>query len=185
MLSLSSIQQTILAQAATQPTYLVDIEWAGTTQRWSTRGDHEVGGITYTSGQIGVRGAANWRSASIALNPSAAHTTTMMAGDWVGSSCVISLLPIREHPQIIDEGYFADGYGFFGTEIGDPIVLLNGVLSAAEYSGNGPITLSVRHQATVGKWAPRARLSPPICNHLPAPGTKFTWAGEVYILEAR
>lgn len=185
MLALSSIQQTIVDQAATQPTYLVDIEWAGATQHWSTRGDHVVSGVTYTAGQIAVRGATNWRAATIALNPSAAHTTTMMAGDWVGGDCAISLLPIREHPQIIDEGYFEDGYGFFGTEIGDPIPLLIGVISAAEYSGNGPISLSIRHQATAGKWAPRTRLIPPICNHLPVPGTKSTWAGEVYILEAR
>jgi len=185
MLTLDHIQQVILAQTTTNPTYLVDIEWDGATQHWSTQGEHVVDGTTYTAGQIGVRGSDNWRSATLALNPSAAHTTAMMAGDWVGGSCTISLLPIREHPQIVDDGYFEDGYGFFGTEVGDPITLLIGVLSAAEYSGNGPISLSVRNVGTTGRWAPRARLTPPICNHLPAPGTKFSWAGEVYILEGR
>lgn len=46
--------------------------------------------------------------------------------------------------------------------------------------------LGTLDEATVDdEVAPRTRLIPPICNHLPAPGTKFTWAGEVYILEAR
>jgi len=31
----------------------------------------------------------------------------------------------------------------------------------------------------------KAQIGPPVFNHLPVPGTKFTWAGEVYILEAR
>ena len=185
MLTLSAIQEAILAQAATQPTYLVDINWGGGIQRWSTRGDHTVGGIAYTGGQIGVRGAANWRTASIALVPTAEHAATLALGDWIGASCVVSLYPIKYHPQIIEAGYVEASYGYIGTETGATITLIDGVLSAGEYSGNGPITLSVRHWATVGRWAPRTRLSPPICNHLPAPGTTFTWAGEVYVLEAR
>lgn len=185
MLPLSSVQQSILEQASTQPTYLVDIEWDGESFSWSTRGEHIVAGAIYTSGDVGVRGAQSWRSASIAMVPTAENVQAMLVGDWVGNPCVISLLPIKYHPQIVVPGYAVEDYGFFGTETGDPIILLDGVLCAAEYSGNGPITLSVRHRATMGQWAPRTRLSPPICNHLPTPGTTFTWAGETYTLEAR
>ena len=111
MLTLSAIQEAILAQAATQPTYLVDINWGGGIQRWSTRGDHTVGGIAYTGGSIGVRGASNWRTASIALVPTAAHTGTLSAGDWIGATCVVSLYPIKFHPQIIEAGYVEASYG--------------------------------------------------------------------------
>jgi len=185
MLALDAIQQIIVARAATQPTYLVDITWGGEEQRWSSRGDHVVDGVSYTGGQVSVRGAANWRTAGLAIVPTAENTAVMLSGDWVGAACDISLLPVMYHPQILEEGYVEDGYGFFGTEVGDRILLLRGVIAAAEYSGDGPITLEIRHATTVGKWAPRTLLAPPTANHLPAPGTKFTWAGEVYILEAR
>ena len=184
MLSLSSIQQTILAQSTTTPTYLVDLDWSG-TQRWSTRADHVVSGINYTGGEIGVRGAQDWRTAELSLNPSAGHAATLQLGSWRGAACSIWLLPYREHPQLLDDGYVEDGYGFFGDEVGDPILLLQGQVTSAEYSGDGPIRLGVRHVAALQTPTPRVRLAPPICNHLPTPGTKFEWAGELYILEAR
>lgn len=62
MLTLDTIQQSILAQATTTPTYLVDIEWDG-LQHWSTHADHTVDGIDYAGGEIGVRGAQDWRTA--------------------------------------------------------------------------------------------------------------------------
>ena len=185
MLTLSSIQQTILAQSTTTPTYLVDLDWSGSTQRWSTRADHVVSGINYTGGEIGVRGAQDWRTAELSLNPSAGHAATLQLGSWRGAACSIWLLPYREHPQLLDDGYVEDGYGFFGDEVGDPILLLQGQVTSAEYSGDGPIRLGVRHVAALQTPTPRVRLAPPICNHLPTPGTKFEWAGELYILEAR
>lgn len=185
MLTLSAIQEAILAQAATQPTYLVDINWGGGTQHWSTRADHTVSGIDYTGGEIGVRGAQDWRTADLSLNPSAAHTAVLMSASWRGAACTIWLLPFREHPQLVEEGYAEDDYGFFGDEVADPILLLDGEVTSAGYSGNGAITLGVRHVGSITRPAPRIRIGPPVFNHLPVPGTKFEWAGEVYILESR
>jgi len=184
MLTLATDQSTVLAQAATQPTYLVTATWGGPVN-WSTRAAHTIDGITYTPGEVSVRGARNWESATLAIAPSAASTAHFLSGDWVDTDCVISLYPYREHPGIVDAGYFADGYGAFdGIESGAPIVLLAGFLAGGQYSGDGPITLEVRHKSARPLWAPRTLIGPPIANHLPAPGTKFTWAGEVYILES-
>jgi hypothetical protein len=184
VLALDFTQQSILAQTTTTPTYLVDIEWGG-QRRWSTRADHTVAGITYTGGEIGVRGAQDWRTADLSLNPSAANTAILMSGSWRGAACTIRLLPFREHAQLVEEGYAEEGYGFFGDEIADPILLLDGEVTSAGYSGNGAITLGVRHVGSITRPAPRTRIGPPAFNHLPTPGTKFTWAGEVYILDSR
>ncbi|MFZ5653159.1 MAG: hypothetical protein ACOY42_01980 [Pseudomonadota bacterium] len=186
MLSLDDNQRAILAERATNPVYLISTMWQDAAARWSTQGDRVVDGLAYQGGIAGVRGADNWRSADITIVPTATDTDWLLTGAWRGQPCTISLLPYRVRPGIVDDGYFEDGYGFFGTEeIGAPVLLLDGVMSAAEYSGSGPITITIRHQATVGRMAPRTKLLPPICNSLPAPGTKFTWASEVYILEAR
>lgn len=185
MLALTEIQQIILAQPTSTPTYLVDIDWGGSTQHWSTRADHTVSGIDYTGGDIGLRGAQDWRTAELTLDPSAANTAVLQTGAWRGAACSIWLLPFREHPQLVEEGYAEDDYGFFGDEIADPILLLQGQVTSAEYSGDNPIRLGVRHVASLRTPTPRVRLAPPICNHLPTPGTKFTWANELYILEAR
>ncbi len=184
MLSLTEIQQIILAQPTSTPTYLVDIDWGGSTQHWSTRADHTVSGIDYTGGDIGLRGAQDWRTAELTLDPSAAHTAVLMSGSWRGADCTISLLPYREHPRLLAEGYVAAGYGFFGDEIAEPVLLLEGSITSAGYTDTGSIMLGIRHVASITRAAPRLRVGAPTFNHLPTPGTVFTWAGETYVLEA-
>lgn len=186
MLTLDANQRAILESARTSPVYLISTRWAAAAARWSTIGDMVVDGHTYSGGIAGVRSADDWRTASISIVPDQTSADWLLSGAWRGEPCDISLLPYRTVPGIVEDGYFEDGYGSFGdAEVADPIPLISGIISAGEYSGNGPITLSVRHRAQVGKWAPRIRLLPPITNHLPVPGTRFSWAGEAYILEAR
>ncbi len=185
MLTLSHIQEVILTQRTTTPTYLVELDWGGTTLYWSTRDTHEVAGTVYVRGEISLRGAQDWLTANINLNPSAANTAIFQSGSWCGATCIISLLPYRKHPLILQPDYVEDDYGFFSDEVGDPIVLLPGKVMSASYNGNSAITLGIRHTASITHPAPKLRVGPPIFNHLPTPGTVFVWAGETYVLESR
>lgn len=184
MITLDATQSKVLGYAATNPVYLLEIDWGG-IQLWSTNGEREVGVDLYTTGSVSVRGAQNWANASIAIPASPANTERLMSGDWRGKQCRVSLLPLKEHPPLIAPGYVLDGYGVIGTEQGEPILLLDGVLTAATYNGNDQINLDVRHQAVAGKWAPRTRVTREIAHHMPPPGTRYERGGEVYVLGAR
>lgn len=183
MLNVTASQQALLDEAVTKPIYLIDIEFP-TPESLSTNGDQTVGAVTYIGGEIGLSAAADWATASVRLPPSAARVQTLIAGDWRGKSAQIYLLPAVDYPLRIVPGYVKAGYGRQGFVVDDPILLIDGILTGASADASA-LTIEVTHRGRVGKWAPRIRLMPPICNWLPAPGTRLTWAGEVFVLEAR
>ena len=183
MLNITASQQALLDEAVTLPIYLIDINFA-TGEYLSTNGDRTVGAITYLGGETGLSAAEDWATASVRMPASATRMQTLITGDWRGSSAKISLLPAINYPMRLESGYVEDGYARQGLVIDDPILLINGVLTGAN-GDSDTITFEITHSARVGKWAPRIRLMPPICNWLPAPGTRLNWAGEVFVLEAR
>ena len=183
MRSTDTAQTALLAELVTAPIYLVELDF-GAGQEWlSTNGDQLVGATTYTGADVGVASLGNWQRASVRLLPTATRATQMIAGDWRGNACNIYLLPCVRYAQIIDDGYFEDGYMLQGTVYGDPLLLLAGELVSANLGAK--LEIGVTHSALVSKICPRTRLAAPILNSLPAPGSQFTWGGAIYTLEAR
>lgn len=183
MLSVTSGQSELINESVTKPIYLIDIEFP-TEEHLSTNGDQTVGAITYLGGEIGLSAAADWATASVRLPPSVARMQALITGDWRGKPAKIYLLPAVNYPQRLADGYVQPGYARDGFVVDDPILLIDGVLTGAS-GDSGAITIEITHAGRVGKWAPRIRLMPPICNWLPAPGTRLSWAGEIFVLEAR
>lgn len=183
MLDVTASQQALLDEAVTRPIYLIDLEFP-TPLSLSTNGDQTVGAVTYLGGEIGLSAAADWATASVRMPPSVARMQILIAGDWRGKSAQIYLLPACNYPQRIAAGYVKDGYARQGFVTADPILLIDGILTGASADASA-LTVEITHRGRVGKWAPRIRLMPPICNWLPAAGTRLSWAGEVFVLEAR
>ena len=185
MLTITAEQSAPLSYSATNPVYLIEAYWGGEPRRWSTNGDHNIAEVLWAGGVAGLRSLVDGRAGSFALVPTEANVTAFLSRDWRGRECNIWLYPIRVWPELIAEDYVVEDYGILSTEAGDPILLLDGIMTAAEQSGDGQISVSVVHAAQVNRWAPRHRLLPPVCNHLPAPGSTITWGGGSFTIEAR
>ena len=196
MLNVTASQQALINESVTKPIYLIDLQFP-TQEYLSTNGDQVsrefslvgdviIGGpaTTYIGGEIGLSAAADWATASVRMPASVARMQALITGDWRGSPAKIYLLPAINYPMRLESGYIADGYARQGFVVDSPILLLDGIITGAS-GDNGSITVDITHTSRIGKWAPRIRLMPPICNWLPAPGTRLNWAGEVFVLEAR
>lgn len=183
MRSIDATQTALLAEPVTAPIYLVELDMGAGVEWLSTNGDQVVDAQTYTGADVGVAGMDNWQRGSIRLLPTATRAAQVIAGDWRGKACNIYLRPCVRYPQIIEDGYFADGYMMQGTVYGDPILLLAGELVSAKLGDK--LEIGVTHSALISKICPRTRLAKPILNSLPAPGSQFIWSGETYTLESR
>lgn len=63
-------------------------------------------------------------------------------------------------------------------------LVFDGVMNNVQPFGVGEkVTVNITTEGRLNSKAPRLRFLPPLCNHLPAPGTVITWGGERYILE--
>jgi hypothetical protein len=181
--TIDTTQTALLAEPSTAPIYLVSLDFGAGLELLSTNGDQVVDAQTYTGADVGVAGMDNWQRASIRLLATQTRAGQVVAGDWRGKNCDIWLLPCVRYPQIIEDGYFAAGYMIQGTTYGEPILLLDGVLTSASIGET--IDIGVTHEALIQKICPRTRLAKPILNSLPAPGSQFIWSGETYTLEPR
>lgn len=182
MRDLAADQLEIVSHRETMPVYLVEINLSG-QERLSTSGDRTVGDEVYAGGDVGVRGLDNWAAAQIRLRATPERVAQVLAPGWRGADCRIWLLPYYEYPRLIEDGYYDDGLAMSGPYTAAPILLLDGVLTGAAVGD--AVELSVAHRAAVARWVPGIRIAAPLCNHLPRPGTVFTWAGDNYTLEAR
>jgi hypothetical protein len=176
-------QDAALDRRITQPIYLVEVLIEG-QEYLSTLGERVVDGITYSSG-VNLRSINNWSSALVTLPPTPARMAQFVSQSWRYGRCRISLLPATHYPLLIQPGYVADGYFLQGDVYGEPMLLIDGELTSAAMSGEGHIEFTVANRIAVGRWLPAARIAPPICNHLPKPGTVVVWEGDRYTLEAR
>jgi hypothetical protein len=106
-----------------------------------------------------------------------------LSQSWRAGTCKIWLVPSVSFPQLIDPGYYEDGYAVEGFTTEDPILLVDGEITAAEKSEK--ISFTIENRIAVGRWLPGVRFAAPAFNHLPKAGQVFTWAGERFTLEAR
>lgn len=166
MRDLDAGQQAALALDATRPVYLIECNAFGIDLA-SSNGQWEYDAYLYRGADVAVTGMADWTKARIRLTATAERIERMTLPDWRSDACKIWLLPIA-----------ADG----SQEA--RILLLDGVLTAAAIVG-AALEIEVSHRALLRRWSPRVRIAPPICNHLPAPGTQLRWQGDNYTLEAR
>jgi hypothetical protein len=120
-------------------------------------------GGSYVSSDVRVTALNNWMSAQLEFDATTQQVGWVIGGDWVRASATISLLP-------------ADGVA--------PVLLLSGIVTAAA-AGPDKVRYTVTHRGAAGRWTPRIRMTSAWLNHLPAPGTRFLWQGDTYILESR
>ena len=183
MRATTAAQDAVLAERFTRPIYLVEVAIDG-QEYLSTNGDVELDGIAYTGADVGLRSIENWSSAVVSLLPTPERVAQVVSQSWRYGRCRISLLPATYYPLLIQPGYVADGYFIQGAVYGEAMLLVDGELTAASYSGDR-VEFTVASRVSVGRWLPAARIAPPLCNHLPKPGTTITWEGDRYTLEAR
>lgn len=181
-------QDAILAERFTKPVYLVDIEIDG-QEYLSTNGTMVVDGVTYTGSDpeqsVRISAINNWESATLALPATVARVTQFGAQSWRYGRCRISLRVATYWPILIQPGYVEEGFFIQGDTFADPpMLLIDGEITAGALNGEF-IEYTVSHLVTVGRWLPGVRIAPPICNHLPKPGTVIVWEGDRYTLEAR
>lgn len=183
MRSTTAAQDEVLALRFTRPIYLVEIAIDG-QEYLSTNGDVTVGGITYAGADVGLRSVQNWSSAAVSVLPTPARVAQVVSQSWRYGRCRISLLPATYYPLIIQPGYVEEGFFVQGPQYAEPMLLVDGELTSASLSGDR-VEFTVASRVSVGRWLPAARIAPPLCNHLPKPGTVITWEGDRYTLEAR
>lgn len=181
MRDLDADQLAIVSSRETSPVYLVEINLAG-QELLSSNGDQTIGEALYVGGDLQVAGINNWTSAKIRLRATPERVQQILATGWRNSACKIWLLPAIRLPQLIAEGYYAEGYAAEGVQTADPILLLDGVLTGG--SAKDAVELDCVHRAFLSRWVPGIRIAAPICNHLPRPGTTFTFDGATYTIEA-
>lgn len=182
MRTLDADQLALISSRNTAPIYLIELNLAG-QELLSTSGDQTVGSSLYVGGDAAVAGLNNWTSARIRLRASTTRVEQIAATGWRGSVCKIWLLPAVRTPRLVEEGYYASGYAVEGVQTATPILLLDGVLTGG--SAKETVELDCVHRAMVARYVPGIRISAPLCNHLPRPGTTFSWDGDTYTIEAR
>lgn len=183
MREVSAGQLAALSQDTTRPIYLVDLLFSGEPEFLSTNGNRLVGNEQYVGGDIAVAGVGDWTQASIRLTPTPARVSALLNDAWRGTACRVWLLPVSKLFQFWAEDYAVEDYGHQGATQHEPILLLDGVLTAGRLSDS--LELEVAHRALLRRWTPRLRAAPPVCNHMPAPGSRVEWQGEVFTLESR
>lgn len=124
---------------------------------------YPITSVAYAASDVRVSAMSNWMEAALEFAADADEVGIVTGGDWVRAPCAIYLLP-------------ASGV--------DPVLLLDGVVTAAAANAER-VRYTVTHRAAAGRWTPRVRMTSQWLRHLPAPGTRFLWQGDTYILESR
>lgn len=181
MRSLDAAQTALLAEPATRPIYLIELDYDGPA-RYSTSGDHIVGGQLYAGAEVGLASSEGWSRAQVMLHVSPDRVGTLISGSWRGKPGVVSLLPAVEYPIYLEQSYVEEDYADQGLVTADPITLLDGVIVAVSM-GQGPLQIELAHRALVGQISPRTRTAPPWANHTVSEGTVDEWQGELYVHE--
>lgn len=183
MRAITQDQQDAIDKRDTRPIYLIDLYIDG-EERYSTNGTQMVDLAEYVGADIGLASIDNWAGARIKLLPTPARVAQLLSQVWRHGYCRVSLLPTANYPLITQPGYVEDGYGIQGEHQSEPLLLVDGELTAANL-GSERCEFTVSHRVTVGRWLPALRIDPPLCNHLPRPGEVVVWENEKFTLEAR
>lgn len=161
MRTLDPAVEAELAKAVTAPGYLIEIDTVPPA-RFSTRGSLVFGGNYFIGGASVSQVAPGSTKAEI----------TLPNHDNTGSSLVLGI-GLEDTPVRI--------YAIYGDAPAVRDELWRGVVDGAEITLRWA-KLTCEAAARAGGTLPDVTLSPPLCNHLPAPGTKFYWGGEYYTL---
>lgn len=161
-----------LARAVTEPLYLVQIDLAGQSLRYSSAG--AVSWLDQTWLPAGLRveelrpAEAGGQEGRLAL---------------ANQDNVLSALLLAE--SLYDRRvriWTLYGRGPWDEE--DAVLLFDGALDGARLDPYRA-ELDLVSQDAGTAYSPRLYVDPPLCRHLPAPGTVVAWEGERYVLEGR
>lgn len=170
--TLSSATVTATAQAVTRPFYVAQLDWDGTTYRLSTGASVSWNGYTWDGGSLSVE--------DLRALPAGGMEGTISLTNADGSAAALVLNhPIEEVAVALWTLY---GDGPYAAADGVPV--FTGVVDAADLTATR-VRLTLTTEGRRRALGPRIYAVPPLCNHLPAPGSVVVWSGERYTLVAR
>jgi hypothetical protein len=168
--ALTSLITTEIARTVTAPFHLIKIDFP-TVARLSTGATVAYGGYTWTGGTAtlddlrALPGGALEGSLSIS-NTNDSIGATVLATDLSDTAVTIWAL-----------------YGAGPFVSGDALQVFTGVLDGADLTPTR-VRLGIVSAGRRRLTGPRLYCQPPTCNHMPPPGTRIVWGGDVYILNA-
>lgn len=163
MRTLDATTEAEIAKAVTSPGYLVEIDTQPPV-RFSTRGSLVYDGNLYLDG-ASVRKVA----------PGASKAEIQIPNHDNAASALVLGYGLEDVAVRI--------YAIHGDAPTARDLLWSGVIDGAELSTRWA-RLTCSAAARSGGAVPDIVIAPPLCNHLPAPGTSFLWNGEKYVLQA-
>jgi hypothetical protein len=164
--TLDATLETAIAEAGTAPGWLISIATA-TPLRYSTRGTLTYGGHTYTGGATlsGVGESGLLSEARLGL-PNADNAASALA-----------LTDLLRDVEVTVSAY----YDVAGTGYAETLGTL--AIDAVEAITPTRVSFVLATPAQAASHQPAVLLGPPLCRHIPAPGTTITWGGTTITIE--
>jgi len=168
--TLPTLLSTEVVKTVTMPFHVIEIGWSPTS-RLSTGATVAWNGYTWTGGVATLDDLRALPGGALEGTLSLANTD-----DAVGATVLAA--DLAETPVTIWALY---GAGPFTS--GDALQVFTGVLDGADLSVTR-VSLGLVSAGRRRLTGPRLYCQPPTCNHMPPPGTRIVWGGDVFILNA-
>lgn len=168
--TLSAGLVTAVERTVTNPGWLIEVD-TSPKLRYSTRGTLSYGGYTWVGGAYlsGINEAG--------LSPS----TTLSLPNFDNSASSLALSDLLRDVGVTIYAYYDDAVASLTYAVELATLLIDSVNSLS--TTEAVFSLSTASQAATH--VPSVVVGPPLCNHIPPPGTKVNWGGTVYVLEPR
>ncbi len=166
--ALSTRLTSEVAGVVTAPFFLIQIGWSPVS-RLSTRGPVSYGGYTWAGGSASLHSLQGLPGGALQGQISLGNTD-----DAIGA--VVLSTDLTAVPVTI--------WMLYGSEpftAGDALQVFSGVIDGAELTPTR-VTLDLVSEGRRNLTGPRVYCQPPLCNHMPPPGTRITWGGDTYVL---
>lgn len=171
MRDLSERLQSEIAQVVTRPVYLVELSFSVPLYL-------STGGLVAWNGQDWLPSGATVESLHELPGGSITGRLTLANSDRAMGALVLGE-GVRDRACRVWQIYGGAPY-----DSGDAVLRFDGAMDAVEEIGDRVVIALVSAGMSLA-WAPRLFWAPPMCNHLPPPGTVLLWNGEKYELEGR
>ena len=83
MLAVTADQLSPISGNATDPAYLVAMQW-GTDVQWCSSGDQDIDSGFWAGGMIGLRSIADGKAATLVMPPTPDNMQVFLSGAWRG-----------------------------------------------------------------------------------------------------
>lgn len=163
--TLDAAALTAVNSQVTSPGYLIAITSTyNEILRYSTRGTVTHGGYTWVGGaQVTRQSPTDW---AMSLPNTDNAASAIVLGDHL------------EEATVSLSAYLANAVP------AQAVLLFNGYVNQVVRVTNQKVEISLA-AVTIGRsWLPDVILAPPLCRHMPPPGTAISWRGKIYYLES-